>query len=417
MKIIQKIRERKDIYIAKAILHGSSAYKSIIYKLNRRDRIILKNEYAEGKPIAILALYEKGGLRNDIKRLIKVLKKYGLYIIAVNTLKIDDKEEISDIDCYIERYNFGRDFGSYKHAFMYVYKNKLHERCPRFIMLNDSVYYSSRNLENFIKDLLSTEKEFLGATENFEINYHLGSFCLSIHGDIVRNKKFRSYWKKYKLTDIRPRVIKNGEMKLTKTVLRCLKKDGSYGAVYDVDRFINTALNDEDFLNDVLYLSRSCSTAWPAFPKNDVVNDIIQNYYYKVDENIKLRKVNKKDKGVIIKTANDLVEYLMEISSNKDTSEIYNIVRDEIAGRYSDYLVIGSQIHSNATLFYKMGMPILKLDMIYRGTLNSYDVAKLLKLMPEDEALEFSDILFRRIYGAAAYKRGWKLAAFMRGLI
>ena len=59
-------------------------------------------------------------------------------------MRIEDRAKLEGlIDCYIERPNFGRDFGSYKTAFMHLFAQGWHEHCPRLLMLNDSIFYST----------------------------------------------------------------------------------------------------------------------------------------------------------------------------------------------------------------------------------------------------------------------------------
>jgi hypothetical protein len=72
-----------------------------------------------------LALYEKGRLRSDIENLLITAKSLGMYVLAVNTLKVHNPDGLKDkIDCYIERPNFGRDFGSYQTGFLHIYTRR-----------------------------------------------------------------------------------------------------------------------------------------------------------------------------------------------------------------------------------------------------------------------------------------------------
>ena len=52
-------------------------------------------------------------------------------------------------------------------------------------MLNDSVYYCAGARPQFVADLFDSEVEALGATENFEIEHHVGSFCIAMAGRVV----------------------------------------------------------------------------------------------------------------------------------------------------------------------------------------------------------------------------------------
>lgn len=116
----------------------------------RKCSIIYEKEYSS-EPVMLVALYEKGDVRNDVKYLLKCAKKLGIYTIGVNTKSMRwDQNYAELLDCYIERDNFGRDFGSYKLGFNHVYSRGIDERCNRFLMINDSVFFSEKHCLSFL---------------------------------------------------------------------------------------------------------------------------------------------------------------------------------------------------------------------------------------------------------------------------
>ncbi|MBE9476424.1 MAG: hypothetical protein IME92_04705, partial [Proteobacteria bacterium] len=141
--------------------------KKRLQSIGKRSRILWENEL-QGRSILLLALYEKGVLRPDIQRLLKQAKAQGMFVLCVNTLKLKDPDQYKDIiDCYIEKFNFGRDFSSYKTGFLHIYKRGWETECARVLMANDSVFYTSKGLKKFLKDMVETDVEVLGSTENF----------------------------------------------------------------------------------------------------------------------------------------------------------------------------------------------------------------------------------------------------------
>ena len=242
-------------YLVVATLSVISRFKSYF----QHTVIHFENTYND-QNILIVALFEKGELRTDIINLLIEAKKQNLYIIAINTLKVIQVNQLHEyIDCYIEKPNFGRDFGSYKTGFMHVFKNKLHLNCNRLIMLNDSIFYSKKGMDSMLKKLLISDYEVLGVTENYEIEYHLGSFCLSLSKNILNNKKFIKFWKKYKLTDIRPKVIKRGEMGLTKILKTVVSTEANIASIYDlqwIESVIKSANSRSEILTSLLDFTR-----------------------------------------------------------------------------------------------------------------------------------------------------------------
>ncbi|MGA2655765.1 MAG: hypothetical protein ABSF18_07290, partial [Gammaproteobacteria bacterium] len=186
MKTIKKIIIYAISIVSKIIILSILIPQSwwvYIKSLSKPNKLIIEKKY-QGQKILLIALYQKGTLRNDLKQLLIKAKKLGFYIIGVNTLTLT--EDVSEwFDSYIERFNYGRDFGSYKTGFNYIFDKKIHLQCPRLLMCNDSVYYEETRTEKFLLDLMNSNIEVLGATENYEISYHLGSFCIAIAGRVL----------------------------------------------------------------------------------------------------------------------------------------------------------------------------------------------------------------------------------------
>ena len=173
-------------------------------KLSRKEKqnIVMEKNY-DGQRILLIALYQQSELRPDIINLLDEVRKLNMYVIGVNTLKLKkDKSLDNYFDCYIERPNFGRDFGSYKSGFDHIYSKGWDKTCPKLLMLNDSIFFSTNNLNDFLRRLVETKKLVLGATENFEVKHHIGSFCISLSQVILQSEQFKSFWSNYKNSDV-----------------------------------------------------------------------------------------------------------------------------------------------------------------------------------------------------------------------
>ena len=251
-----------------------------LQSITKRDRVIFENEY-ENQPILLCAIFEKGELRKDMERLFGIAKEMGAYVLCVNTKKLRATEPLDGlIDCYIERFNFGRDFGSYQSGFLHVFRKGWEKDCPRLLMVNDSVFYGKKNLNNFISEMFSTNKEVLGATENHEHSYHLGSFCISLGNTPINHNRFQRYWYKYRKCDIRPKVIKRGEMELSKVLLSCVTNPGNFVAKYDATWFselLEHAQKDQCF--KILESSRTSErVGWPRVSLQSLVESVVTQY-------------------------------------------------------------------------------------------------------------------------------------------
>jgi hypothetical protein len=421
MKLIHRIHSVM-LYPAARIIVGAQSEYQRVKTLGKSPKIHFEEGY-DGQPIMLLALYQKGRLRPDVIRLLRAAKAQGLYVLGVNTLKLQQPEELRGlIDCYIERSNFGRDFGSYKTGFLHLFSRRWEGTCPRLVMLNDSVFYASRGLDKFIDELATSQTEVLGGTENYEIEYHLGSFCISMAQSVLKADRFKAYWKGYRLTDVRPVVIKRGEMKLSKTLKRCVSMPSEFRALYSSDRFLNEIKSNPDLQDLVIKDSRTgANTPAPRFGAESVTKMLAGRFIarrYSLGEKVDISidtPVKELNEEVLITSREDFSRYLLR-HVPEQTGSFDEIFSDSLAAVASEVFMLGSQIHQNAAVLLEIGLPIIKLDGLYRGMFNNYDVLRLQKKLNETEARELSALLLDRPYGGQMLY-GWKRAAFLRGLI
>ena len=376
-----------------------------------------------GERILLLALYQRGRLRADTVRMLEAAKAEGLYILATNTLKLNSPKQYEDlIDCYTERYNFGRDFGSYKQAFTYIFARGWQETCPRLMMLNDSVFFSEKRMPAFLKKMMADDFEILGSTENYEINFHLGSFCIAIGAPVLQNPKFYKYWKRFKLTDLRTKVIDRGEMGLSKVLAKCASDPTQMRALFDSASFAR-AVRDADpmTLDKIVSLSRK-STLTPAkrFVLADQLDSIEDEFLHDFlsDRETKLEHGSLEPliKNKVLLSSYTHLEELVSKQLMDRSNEACEAIRSAVVAGLIDSFRQHSQIHQNAALLVMMGLPIVKLDGLFRGIFNVMDVNLIIDQLDDAEAEELKNILYSRPFGGDVLI-GWKRSAFLRGLI
>jgi hypothetical protein len=407
-------------YPISRLIVGMQSYFNFLKSLSKKTDLVFERPY-DKQNILIIALYENAEIRNDILNLLKVAKDNNLFIICVNTLKINNKQRYKGLmDCYIERYNFGRDFGSYQEGILYLMKHNLLEECPRLILLNDSVFYSENNLNNFISTLSGTKIDVLGATENHEIEHHLGSFCLSISNSVLVNNKFIRFWKDYKKSDVRPRVIKYGEMRLSKTLKRCASSDQNFKALFDLDWFSETVKRKYETLDIINLIGAEAKVPWkkPSFQSISsrmYKKYLRSNFLFKdgVDISLNMSKVDSSD---FIDSEKRIVDHISKLSGCDDKVEISNRVATEILNELIECFSIGSQIHQNAIILLHLGLPIIKLDGLYRGMFSVRDIELLIDQLNERDSAFFRTLMYSKPYGGEVMI-GFKFSAFERGYI
>jgi hypothetical protein len=413
-----------SLYPAARVIVTAQSELQRIKTMGQKPVVHFEQAY-DGRRIMLLALYEKGVLRPDVMRLLRAARAEGLYILAVNTLKLRDPMALEGlVDCYIERPNFGRDFGSYKTGFLHVFHKGWHKTCPRLLMINDSVYFSQERLPKFLNDMMTSDIEVLGSTENYEIEYHLGSFCIAMGQSVLQRPLFQAYWKGYRLTDVRPRVIKRGEMKLSKTLKRCVSSSDNFRSLYSSAFFLRQLNEDAGLADFVIKNSRTSDlTGWERFGAKSIisflngrfiapvkVSDASEQSTVRVDATL-----NELNEEVLVQDIASLKDYIARNLTDKETVD-QSLIDDSITSVMSSIFMSGSHIHQNAATLVHLGLPIIKLDGFYRGMFNIYDIQRIARLLEKNEGAELERILLERPYGGTTLI-GWKRAAFMVGMI
>lgn len=391
--------------------------KSLVEKPN-----LLKQEFPiPGQPILVVALWKYGPLRQDIKNLFATARSLGYFVMAVNTGRGQEAKEYEHVNYYAQVSNFGRDFASYKFAMTTLYKRGWHKQAPRLVIANDSIFYSEIGLETFLNASLETKFRALGATENFEYERHLGSFFLSFDSSVFQHKRFIRFWKRYRRSNIRPTVIRRGELRLSKTVKK-LVDPSEFGALYNIG-LLSERFSTQDARQADRLFSLAVRPPGPLSWKRTLLPTVAEEWRNRYSaQMVRLQS----DTKMSVNQIQDLVIRSVTISGM--SKEIGRLVpgthQDVIESTLREVAIesallsaaSGSQIHTACLWFSEAGLPIMKLDLLYRGTVSFSDILKYQKFMTSDEFLQFRELMFNRPYGGDTLV-GWRRAAFFRGLI
>jgi Rhamnan synthesis protein F len=218
---VRRFELKTIIPIVEGILRVWYRLDPRLYSERLRIRSITEGNVAKKSDrYAILALYAMGTLPKFTANVIDAIDRSALNLVIVTNARLEDSTKTELLDqCHllIERANLGRDFGAYKDAISIVlgrFKN-----IDRLILLNDSLFYFERGLNNLISRL-NGPHEFIGLTEVFEFHYHVQSFALSFGSNVIRSKHFLRFWKKYRPISTRRWSIHKGEVSLTRRMTK-----------------------------------------------------------------------------------------------------------------------------------------------------------------------------------------------------
>ncbi len=334
----------------------------------------------DGGVFCVFHLYQPYGLPANLLRAIKLLDELGVQIVAVSNVPLAaaDLERLKPhIHTFIQRRNFGRDFGGYRRGVLHAMDK---HKPSRLILLNDSLFYARRGLREFFTGLAG-DAEFIGATENHELRHHLGSFALSFGPKVLADPRFRAYWQNYRSTEIRPRVIWKGEADLSRLVLRTMKIRPR--VMYSLQR-LDVALKRASW--------REVASSAAQMPEDYFGHNPVRELVREARKPVS-RDTLPMSRVALIESAS----LTLPLPADELVDELAQQNRRDVTRDLLAYVFRGSQIHWGALLLTQyLEMPIIKLDLVLRSIYGIGELGSFAPFLDEDEFTEFHALVTAR---------------------
>lgn len=265
----------------------------------------------ESKNYALFLIYQPQKIAWYVKNAIDSLNEVGINIIIIVNSK-PNKSQLSYLKensiVVILRDNLGFDIGGFRDSTIYL--NSLQIEIDRVIYLNDSIYFFKSGLTDLFARLATTKSDICAPFENWEIHYHIQSFCFSISGRIFRTARFQKFWESYLPVNSRLWAINKGEVGLSRTMVPLAE---SIDIIYRPNK-LRGSLSEIQNLDSRLTLAR-----------------------------------------------------LIPIPIRSQNSEICSITNSELAQFFIAKIASGSQIHTGGFIYRKYSQcPLIKRDLLYR---------------------------------------------------
>ena len=206
-----------------------------------KQKIILDGALPIRDRIAIFVIFPIDGLQPSVLLTLEHIAASGYSPIVISNHPLRETEQTAVIEkCaeYIERPNYGYDFGAYRDGILHTIDH--FARLKRLVLLNDSTWYPVHDKSNWILDAERMGHDLVGATSNFGIriinpdtylnlkwtwssshrNFHYNSYALSLGPKLFRSNGFRRFWKNLALYNEFKMVVRQGEIKFSQWVLR-----------------------------------------------------------------------------------------------------------------------------------------------------------------------------------------------------
>ncbi|MDB5540691.1 MAG: lipopolysaccharide biosynthesis protein, partial [Devosia sp.] len=350
-------------------------------RLDKQGDVVLIEQFAQTNDgvFCVFHLYQPHGLPANVVNAIALLAELGIRVVAVSNTPLPQSELARlrpYLHTFIQRRNFGRDFGGYRRGVLHV----LDRHAPdKLLVLNDSVFYAKRGLREFFTSLRG-EAQFIGASENHELSHHIGSYALSFGSQVIADPHFRRYWQDYRSTEIRPRVIRKGEAALSKLIVQTMKIRPR--VIYSLQR-LEGALNRADWRQLAVSAAQMPQGYFGQNPLRQLVREA--------------RKPMRDALSVSRAALLDSASLTLPIAEDDLIAEMNTQYRRELQRDLLDYVFRGSQIHWGALLLTQyLEMPIIKLDLVLRSIYQIGELGSFAPFLEEDEFTEFHALVTAR---------------------
>lgn len=163
--------------------------------------------------IAIILLYQPGGLAASIGVLCCHLAKTGHAILIVSNTILADEDRATLAGMVwriIERPNFGYDFGGYRDGLWHLSHWGIVPQ--RLVIMNDSIWFPLHDSDNTLARMEAMDVDVAGTVlrERGAARF-LESYLFSIRGSVLTHPEFRAFWREFSLTSNKYKVIRRGE--------------------------------------------------------------------------------------------------------------------------------------------------------------------------------------------------------------
>ncbi len=190
--------------------------------------------------IAIFVIYPKTGLLTSHLHTLDYFTKNGYATVVVSNKPLSKKDQNKVLKTcwrYIERPNYGYDFGAYREGILNIAQEL--PKLRSLVLINDSVWFPLPDSKDWLDEVAKLDVNFAGAASHFGLSrvdplkahatswehtskhrsFHYCSFALSVSNIILTDPDFLRFWKTYPLSNKKMITVKRGEKGLTKWII------------------------------------------------------------------------------------------------------------------------------------------------------------------------------------------------------
>jgi hypothetical protein len=313
-------------FFARAVFHHPKIASAFLRRVSGKNSFITSSvegsrRFENGK-FAIFLIWQPQQLPWYVQNALDAFAEAQINVVVVANHPLDEvvKAELSSQSRWVlTRDNTGFDLGGFQDATHFVRERF---EVERLIYLNDSVYFFREGSTEMMRRLSTSTADICSAFENWEIFYHVQSFCFSVSRHVLDSPAVVRFWRDYLPVNSRRWAIQKGEIELSKAMVPGSKEI------------------------EIIYSPNDIHDYLIEMPVKDLIS------------------VGK--------------ELPMAIRMGRgDTNDTHNV---EIQGEILRRVALRSQIHTGGFLYRRfLRCPLLKKDLVYRLQYSIYEVESSLK--------------------------------------
>lgn len=202
---------------------------------------------------AVFVIFPRHGVQASHLQSLRYIGSRGYSPVTVSNLPLEaaDRDALAELSTLlIERSNFGYDFGAYREGVLSLADDL--PRLRRLVLLNDSCWFPLPSSRDWLTLAEESGFDYAGAASNYAIDppdvarfeslswsqdrtrrsFHYCSFAISLSAALIADPAFLRFWRGFRLSDVKSRTVRRGEIGLTQWAIR---RGHRHGSIFDVD--------------------------------------------------------------------------------------------------------------------------------------------------------------------------------------
>lgn len=200
---------------------------------------VTEGVHRRSSEVAIYLIFPLDGVtQSHLAALQQMISEHIAPLVISNvTLSEADRDTLAQYSWRImERPNIGYDFGGYRDGVLFL--SDVLPELRWLYLLNDSVWIIDAP-QSWFHQVRSLNVDFCGATSHYGLkrpdiekfrnvewaftpihrNHHYASYALAFGSKVLQDDGFISFWQRYKLSNDKKRVVRRGEIGLSRSLL------------------------------------------------------------------------------------------------------------------------------------------------------------------------------------------------------